>query len=298
MNTDIRIKIDLPNHIKYKRLKRFIQESPMEYLINFWGYVAKHVPTGQLIGWQSDEIEDISGWDGDPGVFCAALITVGFLDKLDNGFEPHDWSDHQTWVVKAPERSAAAKKAIKSRWEKRSIKQDVNTEPIRGVYDTNTESMSRCNTECNTPSPLPSPLPLLKDKESSCADEPHPLKLIQRKRRIPSGDQQKFFVWWQMAFQEIEGSTYIFTGKDQKHIQSLLQGMSFKELIWKASGFLMSQDQFLEGKKDLGMMLSQVNKLPKPSTADLPYLRSIGLAPPEGMAFEEWNFWEEQNAAA
>lgn len=191
MSVDIRINIDLPGHPKYKRLRRIIQASPMEYLICFWGYVARYAPTGQLHGWCPSEIEDAAGWAGTPGVFCAALLEVGFLDEVEGGFEPHDWCDHQTWVVKAPERSASARKAINARWSKKNNDQHNQadtTESLRSEYGANTDSIRTPD----TPSPSPSPLPSLKPKvksSSACVREDEPLAGHDLQQR--AGEREK-----------------------------------------------------------------------------------------------------------
>lgn len=168
MNADIRVSISLPRHWKYRKLKRLIGCSPMEYLIVFWGTVAEQVPNGVLNGWSTDDVEDAAGWDGEPGVFCQGIIDSGFLDTIDGGYSPHDWAEHQPWAVGAKERSEAARiaglasaEARKSRSKKPAFNQPDVNEALNGslnepLTDGSTDSQQDGNPR--TPSPSPSPL--------------------------------------------------------------------------------------------------------------------------------------------
>lgn len=187
MNTDIRIDIRLPRHWKYRKLKRAIGTAPMEYLIVFWGTVAEQKPDGNLIGWASADIEDAAGWDGEPGVFCAAMMAVGFLDETETGFLPHDWADHQPWAVGAEERSKKARSAAKAKWGKTSKEEksvagkkaasarwgDKNEKPDDAECMLDACSMhAECvpsRGDAPSPSPLPKPKPLTTEEEDAGA---------------------------------------------------------------------------------------------------------------------------------
>jgi len=150
MNTDIRVSILLPRHWKYKRLKRLLGLPPMELLIVFWGTVAEQVPNGELRGWSVADIEDAAGWEGEAGAFCQAMLDSELLDKTADGFYPHDWVEHQPWVVGAKERSEIARKAGQASAEARrkasrsakkqrpveqGVEQGVDTELTPGSAD-------------------------------------------------------------------------------------------------------------------------------------------------------------------
>ena len=203
MNTDIRIDIRLPRHWKYRKLKRAIGTAPMEYLIVFWGTVAEQKPDGNLIGWDSADIEDAAGWDGEPGVFCAAMMAAGFLDETETGFLPHDWADHQPWAVGAEERSEKARSAAKAKWGKTSKEEksaaakkaasarwgDKNEKP-----DDEGCMLDACtmHAECVPsrgdapyPYPLPKPKPLTTEEEE-CARE--------ATKRLPVSEAQQLYV--------------------------------------------------------------------------------------------------------
>lgn len=159
MNTDIRVKIGLHDHPKYKKLKKNLGKSPMEYLIIFWSYVAAYAPTGELSGWTPDEIEEAANWEGKKGVFCKALLDCGFIDAVEDGFYPHDWHEHQTWVVRAQERSEKARRAVTKRW-------DTHSNTTSNTHS-NATSNSKRITNVYTPSPSPLKSKDLKSKEET-----------------------------------------------------------------------------------------------------------------------------------
>lgn len=163
MNADIRISTSLPRHPKYKRLKRLLSESPMEYLVSFWCYVASYAPTGELTGWNCDDIEEAAEWRGDKGLFFSSMIEVGFLSEKDQGYYPHDWEDHQPWVVGSEERSKAARKASQARWGNKP-QSGIDAEAMRNACGTQCGTDATSNAELmpsrgDAPSPSPSPLP-------------------------------------------------------------------------------------------------------------------------------------------
>ena len=201
MNTDIRIDIRLPRHWKYRKLKRAIGTAPMEYLIVFWGTVAEQKPDGNLIGWASADIEDAAGWDGEPGVFCAAMMAVGFLDETETGFLPHDWADHQPWAVGAEERSEKARSAAKAKWgktskEEKSVAGKKAASARWGGKNEKTDDaecmLDACSmhAECvpsrgdaPSPSPLPKPKPLTTEEEE-CAREATKLMPVSEAQQL------------------------------------------------------------------------------------------------------------------
>lgn len=160
MNTDIRVDISLPRHWKYRKLKRSLGCSPMEYLIVFWTTIAEQKPNGELNGWSTEDIEDAAGWDGEPGAMCEAFTDAGFLDVTENGFYPHDWAVHQPWAIGAKERSEAARKAGKasaeSRKKKVPSKPTDNERPVDEPFNGLPTDDQR-NGNPRTPSPSPSP---------------------------------------------------------------------------------------------------------------------------------------------
>lgn len=172
MNSDIRIDLYLPKHPKYKRLKRLLGESPMEYLVCFWCYVASYAPAGNLVGWICEDIEEAAEWRGEKGVFFKAMQDVGFLDETNDGYTPHDWEEHQPWVIKAPERTENAKKAGKASGEarrkktnERTVERTVEQSVEQTVQQTVQQTVERNANGMRTPSPSPLPKTLTTEEE-------------------------------------------------------------------------------------------------------------------------------------
>lgn len=184
MKNDIRVDISLPRHLKYKRLKRVLGIDPMFYLITFWASVAEQIPNGELTGCSTQDIEELAGWDGEVDLFCSSMIDVGFLDKTEDGYYPHDWHEHQPWVVGAKERSETAKKAGKASALKRKIKageacfienleektgEDGNKKPTDSSTPCSTDSQHNVEKQLNrNPTPLLSfPTPISKKQNNN-----------------------------------------------------------------------------------------------------------------------------------
>lgn len=114
-------------------------------------------------------------------------------------------------------------------------------------------------------------------------------------KRPPSGDHQFFIAWWTHAYQTTQGKPYHFAAKDAKAVKTLLSLHPLKPLLLTACHFLTVEDAFLANRRDLPMLISQVNRMPPPgeimATAAARH-RAEGLLPPEGVKLEEWKFWE------
>jgi hypothetical protein len=172
MLIDIRVKSELPRHRKFKKLKRLIGDGAMEHLITLWCNVAEQLPNGALNGLSNEDIADLSNWDGDADKFVNALVDSGFLDKTETGYYPHDWTEHQPWVVGAKERSAAARKAGIASAETRRLKHGT-AQPIKPVSNDSRTDRSRVVPDVRpngsrTPSPSPSPS---QNKEKICRND-------------------------------------------------------------------------------------------------------------------------------
>lgn len=129
ISPDIRINRGIRKHPKYRRYKVLSgREDAMEYLIEFFSWVAGNFEDGVLTGCDEYDIAAGADWPGDPQVFVAALLSCGgnagarsrpgFLEKRDGLYVVHDWAEHQKWVAEGPQRRAQAKKGAKARWDK------------------------------------------------------------------------------------------------------------------------------------------------------------------------------------
>lgn len=114
-------------------------------------------------------------------------------------------------------------------------------------------------------------------------------------KRPPSGDHQLFISWWCYAYQTIQGKPYLLAAKDTKAVKSLLSIHPLKHLVLAACHFLTVDDAFLNNRRDLPMLLSQINRMPGPTdpahNGGTRY-RAAGLLPPTGVKFEDWRFYD------
>src|SRR5262249_516620 len=75
---------------------------------------------GDLKGLSDEDIELAADWEGEPGVFTAALRDVGFLDGDEGNSTVHDWAEPNPWATNRGRRIEAAKLAANKRWERQS----------------------------------------------------------------------------------------------------------------------------------------------------------------------------------
>ncbi|MBK5276284.1 MAG: hypothetical protein JJE30_14715 [Desulfuromonadales bacterium] len=127
-------------------------------------------------------------------------------------------------------------------------------------------------------------------KESSCVSPPS--------KRPPSGDHQTFIFWWAYAYERTQGKPYLTSGKDFKPVKELLTAYGLKPLVITACWFLTCQDEWLASKRDITMFKSQINRLPgaKDEKHNAGAYRAAGIIPPEGTLFENWHFWQQDEA--
>jgi len=108
---DIRVKFALNKNIKTKRLIKACGFESYFCLINLWVYVAQNAPKGKLKGYHKSDLEIISEWTGDEGIFADALIQIGWVEEYDSGIMMHDWEEHQGFVYNSDERKIQARNA-------------------------------------------------------------------------------------------------------------------------------------------------------------------------------------------
>ena len=114
-------------------------------------------------------------------------------------------------------------------------------------------------------------------------------------KRPPSGNHQLFISWWHYAFEKTQGRPYLFAAKDAKAVKNLLTIHPIRHLVLAACHFLTVDDAFLNNRRDLPMLLSQINRMPGPSDpahhGGTRY-RAAELLPPEGVKLENWRFYD------
>lgn len=162
---DIRVDTGFPRHRKTMHLSRLVGSGAIGHLVTFWVAVALQCPDGDLDGWSERDVENAAGWSGEPGKLVAALLETRFLDATDTGFTPHDWKEHQPWVIGAKKRSEAAKNAGKASGKSRKKSSGSN-----GKRTVRSQSVQQ---NVRTPSPSPSPLPCMENTPSSSSGSEH-----------------------------------------------------------------------------------------------------------------------------
>lgn len=113
--------------------------------------------------------------------------------------------------------------------------------------------------------------------------------------RIPSGDHQTFIAWWCFAYELTQGKPYHITGKDFKLVKELLGTYNLKQLIHMCCWLLTTQDAWFLRKRSIGSLVNNDNNLPGPKDPahNNAAYRTAGIIPPEGIMFENWRFWEQ-----
>jgi hypothetical protein len=148
MNKDIRVSVTLPTHPKTVKLMRLLGDRAFYNLIRFWLYVAQVKPDGDITGMVAEDIEIASDWQGKPGAFLDALLSLRFVDSMDGNLVVHDWDEHNEYASHSGERSEKARLAANARWRKNNGGVMLN--------DARSNAMS-IKQQC--PSPYPSPFP-------------------------------------------------------------------------------------------------------------------------------------------
>lgn len=113
---DINIDLDYFEHRKTKRTVGLLGRGADLLPIKLWRFCGKyHQDDGKLIGYSEQEIESACDWWGEKGKMVEAFLAVVWLEKIEGGFQVHDWLEHQGHLKAYKQR---AKDASKARWSK------------------------------------------------------------------------------------------------------------------------------------------------------------------------------------
>lgn len=124
---DIRLKLDVFEHPKTRELADVFEEiekhlgavaviSWLRLII----HAARNAPDGHL-KMTARRLGSTARWTGSGDMLAGVLIEVGLMEKTEEGFQLHDFSDHQPWVTASTERIKKAKKAAAARWSSPSM---------------------------------------------------------------------------------------------------------------------------------------------------------------------------------
>ncbi|MCR4330717.1 MAG: DUF4373 domain-containing protein [Patescibacteria group bacterium] len=170
MNKDYRLIVGFFEHPKTKKLKKRLGWEGVISLIRLWEFTAQYRPDGVLGNMSDEDIELAASWDGDESVFVKHILEYGFIQNTENGYEVHDWQEHNGYACHAKDREEQARKSANARWDKQRTVSNAQDEK------SNAELCSRhahSNAVGNAPSPSPSPSPLpdsLPVPKDSCAE--------------------------------------------------------------------------------------------------------------------------------
>lgn len=92
------MKLGTTRNPKFPRLARRTGLSTRETagtLELLWLFAMEQAPAGDVGKWSDTDIEEICGWDGEPGALISALVECGWLDECaKHRLLIHDWADH------------------------------------------------------------------------------------------------------------------------------------------------------------------------------------------------------------
>lgn len=126
----LNLDLDFFSHPKTVRLVGLLGRDAEVLPIRLWCYCGRHhCVSGRLSGYSPQEVESAVGWWGKSGEMVAAMLKVGFIEQVADGYQVHDWSEHAGHLAAFKKR---AKSAARKRW--RSIatsnaKRDIKDAP-------------------------------------------------------------------------------------------------------------------------------------------------------------------------
>lgn len=107
---------------KTYRLEKRIGLKGVRSLQILWCWCAQNRPDGNLADLDAGEIEFVADWRGKKGSFVEACVYCGWLDKIEDGFNLHEWADYNPYQAQAGSRAEArkekARNAANARWGK------------------------------------------------------------------------------------------------------------------------------------------------------------------------------------
>jgi hypothetical protein len=108
---------DLSDHPKVWALSQQLNDANAGwYLIRLWSWTSRYSSRGRIADGLRTALEFACGWRGEAGELLSALVSVGFLDVLENGdLEVHDWWEQQGAAVAKAEKDAERQRAARKR---------------------------------------------------------------------------------------------------------------------------------------------------------------------------------------
>lgn len=296
MNCDFRVSIGFFDHPKTMLLESMLGLDGVCSLLRLWAFAAQHNPTGIFSNGKRKFIELAIRWKGNSGEFIQALVEIGYLDEINEGYKLHDWEHHNGYAVHAESRSERARNAAEKRWKKNGI----------AVSDaTSSATSSASDNACGfapSPTPLPTPIPFLNKENLSpeintpapTAAQPKPKK--QKKTTAPDPRHSYLSHWWCWSFEAVTGSRYVYGKSDAGILKNLLNRCPFDQLLERSVAYLLLDDdkRWPAGAPTLPGLAHSINQLASKFT-DVIEGRAVSLrllAPPD-VKLENFRPWED-----
>jgi hypothetical protein len=114
MMASINIDLEFFDNPKVMRLISRLGQRSIESLLRLWCHVGRYSPEGGRLGDLSeDELESLTVWTGDRGMFVSTLLELHFLHRDSQGLYVHDWLEHEGHLAMYKERG---RKMANARW--------------------------------------------------------------------------------------------------------------------------------------------------------------------------------------
>lgn len=175
--TDFRVSIGFSSHPKIKELERRRGDRGVLALIKLWEFTALHYTDGVLPNMSAADLARHVGRGSHFRKLIDDLLALRLLDRIEGGFQVHDWDEHQGWVAKARKRSRNASASAKARWtgpakesgkSEEGVAQDCATATSSAaVLDRSSEAKSAENKEPADAPSLTFPYPSFPTSEGS-----------------------------------------------------------------------------------------------------------------------------------
>lgn len=109
---------ELIRHPKTKKLSRLLGVSlptAIGHLHFFWYWALDYAPNGDLSRYDSNDIADACGWEGETNKLIDALTESGFVDQENYGLQIHDWDEYAGRLIEKREQNRERKKKSRAR---------------------------------------------------------------------------------------------------------------------------------------------------------------------------------------
>lgn len=193
MNIDYRISLTWRRSVKRAKLHRRLGSTGVLSLVDLWAAVAEHRPDGIMTGWDQEDIELQSGWDGKPGNLISVLVDLRLLDfnEKSKTYSIHDWAIWNPYAAQGEERSRIGRVAAEARWKKereKKLQESGHADPgmpnacgghasgtqdaMQGDSNSNAPYLTHSNHTSPNPTTPPPPTPDQPDENGSASNPP------------------------------------------------------------------------------------------------------------------------------